>query len=156
MSAANEWLWRGIALMGLATGAAALALHFSGGIGNRVARTADAPAPPRVSAAPALAGRTGTLSRLLSDRRAVARVEMAFGDKGVLDVICRAEAADGAVSACFGSEKGVGTWSVEGTSLCIAAAVLGLGSPHCYELGGEPPALTLAGPGFLAGNMRLR
>lgn len=155
MSAANEWLWRGIALLGLAAGAAALALHFSGGIANRAAPSA-APVPPRSAAVPALTGRTATLSRLLAERRAVARVEMTFGDKGVLDVICRAEAADGAITACFGSEKGTGTWSIEGASLCISAAVLGLESAHCYALGGEPPALTLEGPGILAGNMRLR
>lgn len=156
MSAANEWLWRGIALLGLAAGAAALALHFSGDIGKRAAPSAAAPVPPRAAAVPALAGRTATLSRLLAERRAVARVEMAFGDKGVLDVICRAEAADGAITACFGSEKGTGTWSIEGASLCISAAVLGLESAHCYALGGESPALTLEGPGILAGNMRLR
>jgi hypothetical protein len=156
MSAKSEMLWRGVALAGLVAGAAALALQFTGRAGDRAATPAAAPSMPRASAAEALAGRTATLSRLLSERRAVARIELVFGAKGVLGVACRAEAADGAIAACFGDEKGAGTWSVEGASLCIAAAVLGLASPHCYQLGGEPPALTLVGPGFLAGNMQLR
>lgn len=154
MSAKNELVWRGIALAGLGAGVAALALQFTGGAGERSAAPAAAPSAPR--AAPALAGRSATLSRLLSDRRAVARIELVFGAKGVLDVTCRAEAADGAMSACFGDEKGAGIWSVEGASLCIAAAVLGLASPHCYEVSGEAPSLTLVGPGVLAGNMHLR
>ncbi len=156
MSAKGEMLWRGVALAGLISGAAALALQFTGRAGDRAATIAAAPSTPRASAAPALAGRTATLSRLLPERRAVARIELVFGAKGVLNVTCRAEAADGAMSACFGDEKGTGTWSVEGASLCIAAAVLGLASPHCYGLGGEPPTLTLGGPGLLAGNIQLR
>lgn len=153
MIARGELVWRGIALAGLAAGVAALALHFAGGTSDRPAPAAM-PAPQR--AIPALAGRSATLSRILPDRRAVARVALTFGARGALDVACRAEAADGAVFACFGEENGAGTWSVEGTRLCVAAPVLGLAAPHCYEVGGEPPALTLAGPGFLAGNMQLR
>ncbi len=154
MSGKSETIWRIVALAGLAAGVAALALQFTGGAGETT--RAAAPSVPRAAAVPALAGRSATLSRLLSDRRAVARVELVFGAKGVLDATCRAEAADGAVSACFGDEKGTGTWSVEGASLCVAAPVLGLAAPHCYEVSGEPPALTLGGPGFLAGNLQLR
>lgn len=156
MSGKGEMFWRGIALAGFAAGVTALVLQFTG----RARETAPAavPSAPRAAApaVPALTGRIATLSRLLSDRRAVARVELMFGANGVLDATCRAEAADGAMSACAGDEKGTGTWSVEGASLCVAAAVLGLGSPHCYVVSGEPPSLTLTGPGLLAGTMRLR
>jgi hypothetical protein len=156
MSGKGETVWRIVALAGLAAGVAALALQLTGGGGERTRAAAPSVQRAAAPAVPALAGRSATLSRLLSDRRAVARVELVFGAKGVLDATCRAEAADGAVSACFGDEKGTGTWSVEGASLCIAAPVLGLAAPHCYEVSGAPPALILVGPGFLAGSMQLR
>jgi hypothetical protein len=156
MSGNSEMFWRGIALAGLVTGAAALTLHFTGRAGDGT--RAAAPTAPRAAApsAPALAGRTASLSRLLPDRRAVVRIELVFGGKGVLGVTCRAESADGALSACFGDEQGTGTWSVEGTKLCVAAAALGLAAPHCYDMDGEATVVRLAGPGLLAGNLYLR
>jgi hypothetical protein len=71
-------------------------------------------------------------------------------------VACSAESADGAQSPCFGEAKGMGTWSLSGARLCLAAAAVNLATETCYELSGEAPALTLAGPGFLAGAMQLR
>jgi len=161
MSARHDTLWRGIALLGLATGVAALVATLV--LWNRL----PAPAAPTASvekrtatSAPAtpiaLAGHIGTLSRLLSERRAVARAELVFGAKGVLDVTCRVEAADGALSACFGDEKGTGTWSLTGSTLCLSAAALNLAASTCYELSGAAPQFTLAGPGFLAGSLLLR
>jgi hypothetical protein len=159
MTARSDIVWRMIALLALGTSVAALALALLlwDRVGPRQMRTAG-PAAPRApsTAAPALAGRTATLSRLMAERRAVARAELVFGAKGVLDVTCRAEAADGALSACFGDEKGTGTWSLSGSTLCLSAAALNLASSTCYELGGDAPQLTLAGPGLLAGSLLLR
>ncbi len=69
---------------------------------------------------------------------------------------CRAEAADGAETACFGEEKGTGAWSLSGARLCLTAPVLNVAPGTCYELSGEAPHFVLAGPGFLAGTMHLR
>ena len=158
MSGKGEVLWRGLALLGFTTGAAALALQLTSRAGDRTETRAMAPPAPSAADAspPALAGRTATLSRLLSERRAVARIQLAFGANGTLDATCGAEAADGAQSPCFGAEKGTGTWSQSGARLCVAAAVVNLAAETCYEVTGEAPALTLAGPGFLAGTMQLR
>ena len=158
MSGQGEFLWRGLALLGFAMGAAALALQLMSRAGDKTEIRAASPPAPRAAASnpPALAGRTATLSRLLSERRAVARIQFGFGANGALDAACSAEAADGAQSPCFGAEKGTGTWSLSGARLCLASAVVDLAAETCYELTGEAPALTLAGPGFLAGSMQLR
>jgi hypothetical protein len=103
-----------------------------------------------------LAGRTATLSRLLYARRAVARIELGFGANGALDIVCRAESAEGAQAPCFDAEKGTGTWSLAGARLCVSAAALELAPDTCYEISGKAPNLTLAGPGLLAGVMFLR
>jgi hypothetical protein len=160
MSARGDIIWRGLALGGFLMGAAALALSiWSRDSGRSPARVSE----PRMgtSSAPdarpiALAGRTATLSRLLSERRAVARIQLGFGANGALAAACSAETADGAQSPCFGEGKGTGTWSLAGARLCLASAVVNLAAETCYELNGEAPTLTLAGPGFLAGNMLLR
>ena len=155
MSGRSKYLWRGMALLGFATGAAALAMQLAGTSGGADPQAAR-PAPPRAATAPALAGRTATLSRLLSERRAVARVQLAFGPNGTLDAACSAEAADGTQSPCFGTEKGTGSWAQNGARLCLAAAAVNLLAETCYEVSGEAPALTLSGPGFLAGSLQLR
>jgi hypothetical protein len=161
MSARGDIVARVIALLGLATGVAALALILVlwSRVGGRPAepRVAAPASPDAQSAAPpALAGRRATLSRLLSERRAVARIELGFGPNGALEIACRAEAADGAETPCFDAEKGAGAWSQSGAKLCVSAAVLKLAPDTCYELAGQAPNLTLAGPGLLAGNMFLR
>jgi hypothetical protein len=158
MNGAGDMVWRGLALGGFAMGAAALALQLASRGAEPAASSAPAPAAAARAAVnpPALVGRTATLSRLLSDRRAVARIQLVFGANGALAAACSAEAADGAQSPCFGEEKGTGTWSLTGARLCLAAAVVNLAAETCYELSGEAPTLTLAGPGFLAGNMQLR
>lgn len=160
MSGKSETVWRGVALLGFVMAAAALALSlmFWSRAGDKAETRVAAPPAPRAapSSTPALAGRTATLSRLLSERRAVARIQLGFGASGALDAACSAEAADGAQSPCFGAEKGTGTWSLSGARLCLSSAVVNLAAETCYELSGEAPALTLAGPGFLAGNMMLR
>jgi hypothetical protein len=157
MSGKGETFWRGVALLGFLMAAAALALQFTSGGADRPAPGVAAPAPrASASSPPALAGRTATLSRLLSERRAVARIQLGFGANGALDAACSAESADGAQSPCFGEAKGTGTWSLSGARLCLAAAVVDLAAETCYELSGEAPALTLVGPGFLAGAMQLR
>ncbi len=155
MSGRSEFVWRSMALLGFAMGGAALLLQLAGRTGEvpgAAAPQAKAPA----AAVPALSGRTATLSRLLSERRVVARIRLAFGANGALEAACSAESADGALAPCFGAEKGPGTWSQNGARLCLASAVVDLAAEACYELSGEPPALTLAGPGFLAGMMQLR
>jgi len=159
MSGTGETVWRGVALLGFAMGAAALAVSLMlwSRAGEKPVAVSAAPVPPQAPAAkpPALAGRTATLSRLLSERRAVARIRLAFGGNGALDAACSAEAADGAVSPCFGDPAGTGTWALRGARLCLSAPVINLAAETCYEVSGEAPTLTLAGPGFLAGNMML-
>ena len=148
-------LWRAMALLGFTSGIAALALSLT--LWNRAASPSESaprvqpPAPSKASVE--LTGRTATISRLLSERRAVAR---GFGASGALSIACRAESADGGTSACFGAETGSGTWSLASGRLCIEAAALQIPAGTCYELSGEPPHLVLAGPGILAGNMLLR
>jgi hypothetical protein len=153
MSGRGEIVWRGVALLGCATGVAALALALM--LWSRAEPKAPAPTAA-TPAAVALAGRTAMLSRLLAERRAVARIQLAFGDNGALAAACRAESADGAESPCFGAEKGIGTWSLRGARLCLSAAVINLAAESCYDVSGEAPTLQLAGSGFLAGNITLR
>jgi len=161
MSARGDAIWRGIALLGLATGTAALVGTLL--LWNRLATRAPETriAAPRAPSAPssgplALAGRTGVLSRISPERRAVLRIQLTFGANGALDIACRAEGADGGESACFEREKGTGTWSLSAARLCVTAEALKLAPDSCYALSGETPNLVLAGPGILAGNMMLR
>jgi hypothetical protein len=132
MSARRDIFWRGVSALGFAMGAAALGLSlllWSRGADKPAQSAAAQPGAPQ---GPALAGKTATLSRL------------------------RAEAADGAETACFGDEKGTSTWSLQGTRLCLVAPAINLRAESCYELSGEAPSLQLTGSGFLAGNMMLR
>jgi len=158
MGGRSEIAWRGMALLGFAMGGAALLLQLAGRAGDNAATRSAAPQTqaPVARAVPSLTGRTATMSRLLSERRAVARIRLVFGANGVLEAACSAEAADGAQAPCFGADTGAGTWSQSGARLCLASAVVDLAAEACYELTGEAPALTLAGPGLLAGTMQLR
>jgi hypothetical protein len=75
---------------------------------------------------------------------------------GALTASCSAEAPDGAQSPCFGQQSGAGTWSLNGATLCLTSAVLGLGGQSCYQLSGEGNQLVASGPGIVAGPMFLR
>ena len=154
MRGRSEFLWRGVALLGVAMGGAALLLQLAGRDG--VEPRAAAPQAKGPAAVPSLTGRTATLSRLLSERRAVARIRLSFGANGALEAACSAESADGAQAPCFGAAAGAGTWSQSGARLCLASPVVGLAAEACFELTGEAPTLILAGPGLLAGAMQLR
>lgn len=158
MSAKNDWPWRALSLLGFVMGAAALAVSLLpwSRSGETPAASAAAPAAATPTPPLALTGRTATLSRLLAERRAVARVEIGFRANGALDAACRAEAADGTETPCFGDARGTGTWRMQGTSLCLAAPVIDHPAERCYEISGDAPSLRLAGPGLLAGTMMLR
>jgi hypothetical protein len=156
MIARRDFFWRGVSALGFAMGAAALGISLLLWSRGAEKPAQSAAAPPVAPQGHALAGKTGTLSRLLADRRAVARIQFGFRPNGALDASCRAETADGAESACFGDEKGTSTWSLQGTRLCLVAPAINLRAESCYELSGEAPSLQLAGSGFLAGNMMLR
>ncbi len=103
-----------------------------------------------------LAGRTASFSRLSREKRATLRVTLVFGAGGALTATCSAEAPDGAQSACFGQQSGPGTWSLNGNTLCLTSAVLGLASQSCYQLSGEGNQLVASGAGVVAGPMFLR
>jgi hypothetical protein len=158
MSTKSDWPWRAVSLLGFVMSAAALtvSLLLWSRAGEKPAASAATPAVAAPAPTLALAGRTATLSRLLAERRAVARIEISFRANGALDAACRAEAADGAEAPCFGEAKGTGTWSMQGTRLCLVAPVINLASERCYDVSGEAPSLRLAGPDFLAGSLMLR
>jgi hypothetical protein len=122
---------------------------------ERPREAARPPDPPAAAGAYQFAGRTGVLSRISSERRAVLRVRLQFGAGGTLGVDCSAESADGGRSACYGQRTGGGRWALNGTTLCLSAAALNLPGNACYQVSGAGDQLTLAGGGFLAGTMRL-
>lgn len=152
----RESIWRWIAVAGLATGSVALAgtvvlwLRMMPEVGTRASDAAPAAALPRLD------GRTGVLSRILAERRAVARIRLRFGAGGVLAASCLAEAAEGGVAACFAAAESAGTWALRDGALCLAAAAIDLADATCYALSGSDGQWTLAGPGLLAGTMQLR
>ncbi len=113
----------------------------------------DAPARP---GGLQFAGRTGALSRLSAEKRAVMRIQMHFGAGGAMTVTCVTEQSGGAQAACFAQQSGPGTWTFNGTTLCIASAVINQPSNVCYQVSGTPPQIVLSGPGLLAGAMALR
>lgn len=156
MSGRSELVWRGLALLGFAMGGAALLLQLAGREGAEPRAAVPEAQAPTARVLPSLTGRTATMSRLLPERRAVARIRLVFGANGALEAACIAEAADGAQAPCFGAGNGSGTWSQNGARLCLASAVVDLAAEACYEVTGDAPALSLAGPGFLAGTMQLR
>ncbi len=118
--------------------------------------TAKAPEPAARPGAYQLAGRTGSLSRISPERRAVMRIHLQFGSGGTMGVSCVAELADGGQSGCFGQANGTGTWSLTGTTLCLASAVINLAARTCYQVSGAGNQVVLSGPGILAGAMFLR
>jgi serine/threonine protein kinase len=171
-AAAHEAARRGLAAARIRTG------HAAPGRGPDFRRVAfavqsDKPAekppeatkPPETTKAPdphsrpgafQLAGRTGRLSRISAERRAVMRIELQFGAGGALGASCSAESADGGQSACFGQRNGGGRWTLNGSTLCISSAVLNLPGNACYEVSGGGNQVRLAGAGFLAGAMLLQ
>ncbi|MCW5771498.1 MAG: hypothetical protein KIT16_07690, partial [Rhodospirillaceae bacterium] len=120
----------------------------------------ERPAAARPDAPPvgnsSFAGRTATLSRISAARRAVMRIQLHFGAGGALGASCTAEAADGGQEACFGQRNGGGRWSSNGSTLCLASAVINLPANTCYQVSGSGNQYSLSGPGFLAGAMFLR
>ena len=117
---------------------------------------ADKPETPAAPGALNLAGRTGTLSRISSERRAVMRIQLQFGAGGALAATCTTESAEGGQSPCFGQASGGGRWSLNGATLCVSSPVLDLPGNTCFQVSGSGNQLTLSGPGFLAGAMFLR
>ncbi len=117
---------------------------------------AASPEAPTRPGAVQLAGRTGTISRLSPERRIVMRIHLQFGAGGVMGVSCIAELADGGQNACYGQPNGTGTWSLNGSTLCISSAVINLAERTCYQVSGSGNQLVLAGPGLLAGVMFVR
>ncbi len=111
---------------------------------------------PQRGGAMQLAGRTGTISRLSPERRVVMRIHLQFAAGGVMGVSCVAELADGGQGACFGQANGTGSWSLNGTSLCLSSAVINLADRTCYTVSGTGGQLVLSGPGLLAGVMFVR
>jgi hypothetical protein len=156
----SEVFWRGVALLGLVTGAGSLGATVL--LWERVGQprpTATMRAAPAEKAAPGsfdLSGRTGVLARLMSEQRAVARIQLRFGADGVLGVKCTAEAVDGGQNACFGQGEGSGNWSLRGATLCLSAAAINLPETSCYALSGENSRLVLSGSGLLVGTMTLK
>jgi hypothetical protein len=70
-----------------------------------------------------------------------------------MGVSCVAELADGGQSACFGQANGTGSWTLNGSTLCLSSAVINLPANTCYQVSGTGSQLVLSGPGILAGAM---
>jgi uncharacterized caspase-like protein len=102
------------------------------------------------------AGRTGAISRLSPERRVVMRIHLQFGSSGVMGVSCVAELADGGQTACYGQPNGAGTWSLNGSTLCLSSPVINLAERTCYQVSGSGGQLVLSGPGLIAGLMLIR
>ncbi len=150
---ATSWM-APLALL-MAAGALALSLMMWWDRPGAAPAQRDAAAPPH-GAPLALAGKTGLMSRLAGERRAVMRIQLTFGPAGVLQAVCVAETADGTQAACFAGAATAGTWSLDGASLCLVAPAAGIVERACYALSGTPPQVELAGQGLLAGAMSLR
>lgn len=140
----------------LAAGALALSLVMWLDRPGAAPAPREAVPPARMAAPLALAGKTGLLSRLAGERRAVLRIQLTFAAAGALQALCVAESADGTQAPCFAGAAAAGTWSLEGAALCLVAPAVGIGERTCYALSGTPPQVELAGQGLLAGTMSLR
>ena len=103
-----------------------------------------------------LAGRAGTISRLSPERKIVMRIHMQFGSGGVMGVSCVGELAVGGQGGCYGQPNGTGTWSLNGSTLCLSSAVINLAERTCFQVSGSGSQLVLSGPGLLAGVMFVR
>ena len=90
------------------------------------------------------------------ERRAIMRIRLNFGSGGALGASCSTETASGQQEACFGQQQGSGRWSLTGSTLCVAAAVINLSSNTCYQVSGSGNQLQLSGPGILSGSMFLQ
>ncbi|MCW5771497.1 MAG: hypothetical protein KIT16_07685 [Rhodospirillaceae bacterium] len=150
----RDTIWRALALLGFVTGTLALAGVVV--LWLRLDSEGGTPAPKAEAAVTKLEGRTALLSRLIAERRAVARIRLHFLAGGALEASCLLEAAEGGQSACFADVAATGKWMLRGAQLCLVAAALDLAAESCYALSGSGEQWTLVGPGLLAGAMQLR